>query len=45
MLPGALKYGGLSAFLNCCPNDDRWTANENGKAPADPAKAVEWVLK
>ncbi len=45
MLPGALKYGGVSAFLNLCPAGDRWTANENGKEPADPAKAVEWVLK
>lgn len=45
MLPGALKYGGLPAFLNCCPADDLWTTNQNGKQAADPAKAVEWVLQ
>jgi dienelactone hydrolase/pimeloyl-ACP methyl ester carboxylesterase len=45
MLPGALKYGGFQAFQQRCPDDDMWTANQNGKQPADPAKAVEWVLK
>lgn len=45
MLPGALKYGGLPAFLALCPADDRWAVNPNGREPADPAKAVEWVLK
>jgi dienelactone hydrolase/pimeloyl-ACP methyl ester carboxylesterase len=45
MLPGALKYGGLPAFLGLCPAADRWTANETGKEPADPAKAVAWLTK
>jgi hypothetical protein len=45
MLPGALKYGGLTAFLNLCPEADRMSFDGSGKEQTDPAKVVEWLVK
>jgi dienelactone hydrolase/pimeloyl-ACP methyl ester carboxylesterase len=45
MLPGALKYGGLTAYLGLCPADNRMALNETGKEKVDPAKVVEWLMK
>jgi hypothetical protein len=45
MLPGALKYGGLTAFLDRCPADDRMTWDDTGEKKTDPTAVAAWLGK
>lgn len=45
MLPGALKYGGLDAFVKLCGDKGVTVVNADGKRPAKPDTLVAAVLK
>jgi hypothetical protein len=45
MLPGALKYGGLEAFVKLCGTTGVSIVNADGKQPAKPETLVDAVLK
>jgi len=45
MLPGALKYGGLDAFVKLCGTTGVTIVNADGKQPAKPEDLVAAVMK
>lgn len=45
MLPGAVKYGGLPAFLRLCAPGDVLAYNASGKESKSPAEVAKWLVK